>query len=179
MYGKIYVRTTAKDAPKAIAAAEKKWKTWNAAYPFAYFFLDDTFNELYKTEQRTGILFNVFAIMAVFISCLGLFGLAAYTAQLRTKEIGLRKVLGASVTGITRLIAKDFMKLVLIAIVIALPLAKYIMNQWLHDFAYKANIHWTLFIAPGLIAIGIAGFTISFQAIKAAVANPIKSLRTE
>jgi len=134
---------------------------------------------LYQNEQRTGLLFNIFAGIAIFISCLGLFGLAAYTAQVRTKEIGVRKVLGASVSGIIQLLAKDFVKLVVVAIVIATPIAWYLMNAWLQDFAYKINLGWSVFVIAGLIAIAIALFTISFQSIKAAVANPVKSLRTE
>ncbi|MGC4101700.1 ABC transporter permease [Ferruginibacter sp.] len=177
--GAIYIKTTGKDAPKAIAATEKKWKQYNADFPFEYFFLDNIFNNLYRSEQRTGSLFNVFALMAIIISCLGLFGLATYTAQVRTKEIGVRKVLGASVPGIIKLLAGDFIKLVLIAITIATPVAWYLMNKWLQDFAYKTNIGWMVFALAGLAAVVIAVATISFQAIKAAVANPVKSLRTE
>src|SRR4030095_14082110 len=114
-------KTTTQDAQKAIAAAELQWKKYNAEYPFSYSFLDESFNNLYKSEQRTGLLYNLFAAIAIFISCLGLLGLAAYTAQIRTREIGVRKVLGASVPGIIRLLAGDFIKLVLIAIVIATP----------------------------------------------------------
>lgn len=175
----IYVKTTGRDAPKAIAASEKQWKQYNADFPFSYMFLDEVFNNMYKTEQRTGILFNVFALIAIAISCLGLFGLATYTAQVRTREIGVRKVLGASVPGIIRLLAADFIKLVLVAIVIAVPVAWYMMNKWLQDFAYKTDIGWLVFVLAGVAAIAIAVFTISFQAIKAAVANPVKSLRTE
>jgi putative ABC transport system permease protein len=137
------------------------------------------YNNMYKSEQRTGRLFNVFALIAIVISCLGLFGLAAYTAQVRTKEIGVRKVLGASVPGIIQLLAADFIKLVFIAIIIATPVAWYMMNKWLQDFAYKTSLGWTVFVFAGLAAIVIALATISFQAIKAAIANPIKSLRTE
>ena len=141
--------------------------------------MDDTFDELYKSEHQTGLLFNLFAAIAILISCLGLFGLAAFTAQRRNREIGVRKVLGASVAGLIQLLAKDFIKLVVIAIVIATPLAWYMMNKWLQDFAYKININFIVFLAAGLIAIAIALVTVSFQAIKAAIANPVKSLRTE
>ncbi|HVX49887.1 MAG TPA: FtsX-like permease family protein, partial [Chitinophagaceae bacterium] len=175
----LFVKTTGRDAPKAIAAAEAHWKLYNNGFPFSYTFLDDTFNRMYRGEERTGLLFNVFAAIAVFISCLGLFGLAAYTAQVRTREIGVRKVLGASVTGIIKLLATDFVKLVLIAIVIATPVAWYAMNQWLQGFAYKINVGWVVFILAGIIAIGIAFITISVQSVKAALANPVKSLRTE
>jgi len=178
-YGKIYLKTTARDAKKAVAAAELQWKKYNAEYPFSYSFLDESFNNLYKSEQRTGLLYNIFAAIAIFISCLGLLGLAAYTAQIRTREIGVRKVLGASVPGIIRLLAGDFIKLVLIAIIIATPVSWYVMNKWLQDFAYKINIGWAVFVLAGMVAILIALFTISFQSVKAALANPVKSLRTE
>jgi len=177
--GSVYVKTTGKDVPKAIAAAEKEWKKYNPGFPFDYSFLDDNFNKLYKSEQQTGLLFNIFSTIAIFISCLGLFGLAAYTAQVRTREIGVRKVLGATISGIIQLLAMDFIKLVIIAIVIAIPVSWYVMNKWLQDFAYKINIGWTVFVSAGFIAVGIAVVTISFQSIKAAIANPIKSLRTE
>jgi putative ABC transport system permease protein len=175
----LYIKTTGKDIPNAIAAAEKQWKSYSADFPFSYMFLDEVYNNMYKSEQRTGTLFNVFALIAIIISCLGLFGLAAYTAQVRTKEIGVRKVLGASVPAIIQLLAADFIKLVLIAILIATPVAWYMMNKWLQDFVYKTNIGWMVFAFAGMAAIAIALFTISFQAVKAAVANPIKSLRTE
>jgi putative ABC transport system permease protein len=175
----IYIKTNGKDAPKAIAAVEKEWKRYNADFPFSYMFMDDVYNNMYQSEQRTGTLFNVFAMIAIVISCLGLFGLATYTAQVRTREIGVRKVLGASVTGIIRLLAGDFIKLVFIAIVIATPVSWYVMHQWLQDFAYKTNVGWMVFAFAGLAAISIALATISFQAVKAAIANPVKSLRTE
>jgi putative ABC transport system permease protein len=176
---KIYIKTTTKDAPKAIAAAERQFKQYNGQYPFSYAFLDDIFDGLYQSEQREGTLFTDFAAIAIFISCLGLLGLAAYTAQVRTREIGVRKVLGASVSGIVQLLAKDFIKLVLISIIIAVPIAWYFMYKWLQDFAYKINISWTVFVLAGVMAIFIAFITISFQAIKAALANPVKSLRSE
>lgn len=175
----IYIKTTATDAPKAIAAAQNVWKQYNAEIPFQYTFLDDTFDKLYTSETRTGTIFNIFAAIAIVICCLGLLGLAAYTAQVRTREIGIRKVLGASVTGIIRLLARDFITLVLISIVIAIPIAWYAMNKWLQDFAYKINIGWTVFVLAGIIAIFIAIITISFQSVKAALANPVKSLRSE
>lgn len=175
----IYIKTTGKDAAKAIAAAEKEWKTYNADLPFTYSFLDDVFNNLYKADQRTGTLFNIFALIAILISCLGLFGLATFTAQVRKKEIGVRKVLGASVSGIISLLASDFLKLVFVAILIAVPIAWYVMNKWLEDFAYKTNIGWMVFVFAGITAIAIALITISFQAVKASLANPVKSLRSE
>jgi putative ABC transport system permease protein len=134
---------------------------------------------MYKTEQHTSTLFNIFAGIAVFISCLGLFGLATYTAQVKVKEIGIRKVLGASVTNITAMLSRDFLMLVLIAIVISSPIAWYAMNKWLMDYAYRAELHWWLIAVAGGAAVIVAFVTISFQAIKAALANPVKSLRSE
>ena len=175
----LYIRTTAADAQQAIAAAEKQYKKYAGDIPFRYTFLDKSFEAQYKSDQRAGALFNVFAGIAIFISCLGLFGLATYTAQVKTKEIGIRKVLGASVSGIVTLISKDFLKLVIIAIVIATPVAWFAMNKWLQGFAYRVNISWWVFVFAGILATVIALLTISFQAIKAAIANPVKSLRTE
>ncbi|MET0635268.1 MAG: ABC transporter permease [Chitinophagaceae bacterium] len=178
-WGRLYVRTTGAKAGEAIALAEKTWKKYNADVPFSYAFLDETYAGLYKTEQRTGTLFNIFAGIAIFISCMGLLGLTAYTAQVRTREIGVRKVLGASVPVIIGLLARDFIKLVLIAIVIAIPLAWYVMDKWLADFAYKTHIGWMVFALSGFVAILIALTTISYQSIRTALANPIKSLRTD
>ncbi len=178
-YGNIYIKTTGQDLQKTIAAAETEWKTYNTGFPFDYNFMDDAFKRLYRGEERTGILYNIFAAIAIFISCLGLFGLTAYTAQVRTKEIGVRKVLGASTKGIVQLLAKDFIKLVFMAIVLATPIAWYAMNKWLQDFAYRINLSWSFFAVAGIVVIGIALLTISFQSIKAALANPVKSLRTE
>lgn len=178
-YQTLYVKTSTKNAAAAIAAAETQFKQYNGEYPFSYTFLDDMFNNLYKGEQREGTLFNYFAGMAILISSLGLLGLATYTAQVRTREIGVRKVLGASVTGVVSLLAKDFIKLVLIAIVVATPLAWYVMANWLEAFAYRIPISWSVFVLAAFIAIVIAFVTISFQSIKAALANPVKSLRSE
>ena len=175
----LYVRTTATKAQQAIAATEKQYKKYAGNIPFSYSFLDQRFDEQYKTDERAGTLFNVFAGIAIFISCLGLFGLATYTAQVKVKEIGIRKVLGASVTGIVQLISKDFLKLVIIAIIVAIPIAWWAMNKWLQGFAYKVNISWWVFALAGAVALLIALITISFQAIKAAIANPVKSLRSE
>jgi ABC-type antimicrobial peptide transport system permease subunit len=175
----LYVRTSANRAQQAIAAAERQYKKYAGDIPFSYNFLDKSFEAQYKTDQRAGTLFNVFAGIAIFISCLGLFGLATYTAQVKTKEIGIRKVLGASVAGIVKLLSKDFLRLVIIAIVIATPVAWWSMNKWLQGFAYRTDISWWIFILAGSIAACIALLTISFQAIKAALANPVKSLRTE
>jgi putative ABC transport system permease protein len=175
----VYIKTTGRDAPKAIKAAEAQFKQYNGQHPFGYEFLDEVFNNLYQGEQREATLFDYFSGITIFISCLGLLGLAAYTAQVRTREIGVRKVLGASVPGITAMLSRDFLKLVLIAIVIATPLAWYAMDKWLQDFAYRINIQWWVFVVAGMLAIMIAFATISYQAIKAALMNPVKSLRAE
>ena len=175
----MYVRTNAKDASKAIAATEAAFKRYNGDWPFEYKFLDESFNKLYRADQRTGLLFNIFAVIAILISCLGLFGLATYTTQVKTREIGIRKVLGASVAGVTGMLAKDFVKLVAIAVIIASPLAWYAMNHWLQDFAYRTNIGVWVFLLAGAIAIIIALITVSSQAIRAALTNPVKSLKTE
>ena len=157
-------------------------KIWNAAVPlrpFSYSFLDDEYDAMYRTEQRLGTLMSLFCGMAILVTCLGLLGLMTFMVTQRTKEIGIRKVLGASVLNITTLLSKDFLKLVLKAIVIATPVAWYFMHDWLQDFAYRIHISWFVFVATAIVALLIALLTISFQAIKAAIANPVKSLRTE
>ena len=142
-------------------------------------FFDESIAEFYTDESRFSAICKGFGGLAIFISCLGLLGLAAHAAQRRTKEIGIRKVLGASVAGITALLAKDFLKLVLIAIVLASPIAYYFMNIWLSDFAYRIDIQWWMFAVAGLVAIVVAFLTVSFQSIRAALMNPVKSLRSE
>jgi len=141
--------------------------------------MDEEYANLYKTDQRTGLLFNIFSVIAIMISCLGLLGLSTYTAQVMTKEIGIRKVLGASVSSIVALVSREFLKLVCIAILIGSPLAWWAVNKWLQDFVYRIDINWVIFLMAGLLALGIAVITISFQSIKAALANPVKSLRSE
>jgi len=162
-----------------IAQVQSKWKSLASGLPFRYRFLDESFDEMYRSEQRVGKIALVFSVLAIFIACLGLFGLATFIAEQRTKEIGIRKVLGASVQGIVQMLSKDFMKLVAISFVIAAPLAWYFMNKWLQDFAYRVSISWWIFVAAGLAALLIALLTVSFQAIRAAISNPVKSLRTE
>ncbi|RIV24892.1 ABC transporter permease [Fibrisoma montanum] len=175
----IFAKTAPGTTPKVLAKAERIWQTQFPGKPFKYTFLDESFNRLYQAEQKAGQLFNVFASITILLSCLGLFGLATFSAERRTKEIGVRKVLGASVTSIVSLLSKDFLRLVIIAIVLATPIAWYLMNQWLQDFAYKIDIEWWVFALAGLLAIGIALLTVSFQSIKAALTNPVKSLRAE
>lgn len=158
---------------------ENKWKVMAPGMPFSYQFLDDEFDKMYRVEQRTGKLGLSFAIIAILIACLGLFGLVTYMAEQRIKEIGIRKVLGATIPGLVAMLSRDFLKLVLISIVFAIPLVWWAMNKWLQDFAYRINIGWWVFFAAAVIALMIALITISFQAIKAARANPVKNLRTE
>jgi ABC-type antimicrobial peptide transport system permease subunit len=176
----MYVRTkTRANVEQVLSKIEAVMKKNNPAYPFQYRFVDDQFNDMFLSEMLISKLSRVFAALAIIISCLGLFGLAAYTAERRTKEIGIRKVLGASVSGIAGLLSKDFMKLVLIASGIAFPIAWWAMHNWLQGYSYRIEISWWIFIAAGSVALLIALVTISFQAIRAATANPVKSLRTE
>ena len=167
------------DMNAALQNIGNTWHKLNATEPFDYSFLDKDFQKNYDAENRLAAIVSDFTIIAILISCLGLFGLATFSAEQRIKEIGVRKVLGASVTGIVTLLSKDFLKLVGIAIVIASPVAWFLMNKWLQSFAYRTPISWWVFVITAFIALFIALVTISFQAIKAAVANPVKSLRTE
>jgi putative ABC transport system permease protein len=178
-WGSIAVRINSKNIPSVINNIQTKWNTMTSGQPFNYTFMDADFNKVYTAEQQTGKLFITFAVFAIFIGCLGLFGLVTYAAEQRTKEIGVRKVLGASVSSIVAMLSKDFAKLVLIASIIAFPIAWWAMHNWLQSFAYRIAISWWVFIVAGLAAILIALVTICFQAIKAALANPVKSLRTE
>lgn len=162
-----------------ISQIEGKWKTFTSSEPFDYSFLDEAFDAQYRSEQRLGSIFSIFATLSIFIACLGLFGLSAFMAEKRTKEIGVRKVLGASVLNVVALLSKDFLKLTFIASVIAFPVAWYFMNKWLEDFAYRITINWWIFMVAALTALLIALITVSFNAIKSAIANPVKSLRTE
>jgi putative ABC transport system permease protein len=162
-----------------VSQVQSVWKSMAPGMPFSYRFLDDSFDEMYRGEQRVGKVAITFAILAILIACLGLFGLVTYAAEQRIKEIGIRKVLGASIGNIVGLLSKDFMLLVGLSACIAFPLAWWAMNKWLEDFAFRTNISWWMFMVAAAIAILIALVTISFQAIKAAMANPVKNLRTE
>ena len=158
---------------------EKFYKQFNQGLPFEYKFLDEDYQQLYASEERVAVLSRYFAGIAILISCLGLFGLAAFTARKKQKEIGIRKVVGATVANVAVMLSKDFLKLVLIAVFIAFPLSWWVMNQWLQSFAYRITIGANVFLIAGVSVILITLLTVSFQAIKAAVANPVKSLRTE
>jgi putative ABC transport system permease protein len=173
------VKMNGSEAKNAIASISALWKKFAPNQPFRYTFMDESFANMYADVQRTGDIFTSFAVFAIIIACLGLFALSAFMAEQRTKEVGIRKVLGASVNSIATMLSKGFVKLILISIAIASPVSWWIMTKWLQDFAYRIHIDWTLFVVAGLLALMIAIVTVSFQAIRAAVANPIKSLRTE
>ncbi len=173
------VRLTPDNMEKKIASLEKIYKSGFTGNPFEYFFIDDNFNKLYASEKQYGDIFTSASVWAIFIACLGLFGLVTFTVESRTKEIGVRKVLGASVSNIVSLLTKDFLVLVFVAFIIATPVAWFAMNSWLNNFSYRIDVGWWVFVIAGLSAIFIALATISFHAVKAAIANPVKSLRTE
>ncbi len=175
----ITVKLTPDNMESKISALQKIYKSDFAGNPFEYFFIDDNYNKLYASEMQYGNIFTSASLWAIFIACLGLFGLVTFTVESRTKEIGVRKILGASVSNIVSLLSTDFLLLVFIAFIIASPVAWYFMHQWLSDFAYRINISWWIFLVAGVTSISIALITISFQSIKAAIANPVKSLRTE
>jgi len=177
--GTVIVKVKTKDLTGLLANLKKQWDQLTTEAPFTYSFLDERFNDTYRAEQKIGTILGLFAGLTIFVACLGLFGLATFMAEQRTKEIGVRKVLGASVTSIVALLSKDFLKLVAIAIVLAVPVAWYVMDKWLEDFAYKIDMTWWVFALAGALAVSIALLTVSFQSIKAALMNPVRSLRSE
>ncbi|MEM8909151.1 MAG: FtsX-like permease family protein, partial [Bacteroidota bacterium] len=176
---KMIVKIKAGDFSETIGQVEKIWQQIAPGQPFHHYFLDDSFQATYEAEQRLGRIFIIFTLLSILIACLGLFGLAAYNAEKRTKEVGIRKVLGASIGQITYTLSIDFLKLVGIAILFALPLSWYAMNKWLEDFSYRIDIPWWIFALAAFLAIVVSILTVSSQSIKAAVVNPIKSLRAE
>lgn len=177
--GIVVVRTPAAKTTESLAALEKICTTLDPAYPFSYNFLDQNIANLYQGEQRMGSLFNIFAILAIVISSLGLYGLSAFMAEQRTKEIGVRKVLGASITNMVFMLSTGFTKLILVAVVIAVPLAWWAISNWLETFAFRIQVNWTIFIGASFAALAVAWITVGYEAIKAALANPVKSLRNE
>ncbi|MEO8765382.1 MAG: ABC transporter permease [Ginsengibacter sp.] len=177
--GNIALQINTKNISSLISQVENKWNSMSPGQPFSYTFMDNDFDHLYNADQRTSKLFMTFAVFAIFIACLGLFGLVTYAAEQRTKEIGIRKVLGAGISGIVAMLLKDFAKLIMIASLISFPVAWWMMNKWLQSFAYRIGISWWVFILAAVFAIVIALITVSFQAIKAAIANPVNSLRSE
>ncbi|MEO6455866.1 MAG: ABC transporter permease [Ginsengibacter sp.] len=175
----LLVKLSGHNLSQSILFLETKWKSLVPGRPFQYHFLDDDYNKLYSAELRLGKVMNLFAAIAIVLACIGLFGLSSYAVQQRVKEIGIRKVLGASVSDIILILSGDFLKFTAIAVVIAFPIAWWVMTKWLQDFTYRINISWWIFILSGFSVIIVAFITVSFQAIKAAMANPVKSLRTE
>jgi ABC-type antimicrobial peptide transport system permease subunit len=177
--GNVVVRTLPGKTTATIQALAKISQEVNPAYPFKFDFLDQDLSNLYKGEQKMGNIFNLFAMLGIFISCLGLYGLSAFMAEQRTKEIGVRKVLGASVLNLVYMLSSGITRLILIAIVIAIPLSWYAVNRWLAGFAYHISISWMIFVWASLAVLGVAWLTVSYESIKAATANPVKSLSNE
>lgn len=177
--GNVIFKIDSQDAGTALAKLENSWKEMAPGQPFNYSFLDERFDRMYRTENRVSNLVFAFSVLIIIIACLGLFGLSAYSAEQRTKEIGIRKVLGASVSGIVSLVSKDFLKLILISFLIAAPVGYFIMQQWLKEFTYKTNIGFDVFLISGIGIVLIASITVSWQSIKAALTNPVKSLKSE
>jgi putative ABC transport system permease protein len=173
------VKMKAGNIQSALATIQKDYKKAAPVYPFEYSFLDQKFGELYEKDIRQETILSIFSGLAIFIACLGLFGLASFTPAKRIKEIGVRKVLGSSTQNIVLLLSKDMLKPVLIATIIAIPVAYYVMNKWLQNFAYRTGLDWWIFVLAALITFAIALFTISFKAVKAATVNPVQSLRAE
>ena len=178
-YGGLIIKIKTADVTGFLNDLKTKWNSFNPQGPLSYNFLDEKFAALYASELRTQQIFSAFAILAIIIATLGLFGLSAFVIEQRTKEIGIRKVLGASVQNVLVLVSKEFLSLVLIAFIISIPVTFWVMNKWLQDYAYRINIAWWVFALAGVVALLIALITVSFQSIKAAMANPVKSLRTE
>ena len=178
-FNTLYVRTTAKDAGRAITSVQKLWEEYNPNYTFDYSFMDESYDRLYKAHIRTGQLFVIFSFIAILISCMGLFGLVAYTAEAKTKEIGIRKVNGADIFDIVTMLSKEFLKLVFIAMLIAFPLSYFWLDRLLQDFAYRISLDWWIFAISGVITITLTLLTIGKQAIKAASANPVDAIKKE
>jgi len=173
------IKTTIAQTQASINALENIHSKLNPAFPFSYSFLDADLENMYDGEQQMGIIFNILALLAIFISCLGIYGLSAFMAEQRIKEIGIRKVLGATTLSLVNLLSKDFFKLVLLALLIAIPLSWYYLNEWLQVFAYHINISWWMFAIAAAAVLLITLLTVSYQCIRTALTNPIKSLRTE
>lgn len=173
------IKYNSANTQQVVSLAQEQWARFFPGNPFEYFFLDDRFNEQYKADQQFGAVFSIFSGLAIFVACLGLFGLAAFMTTTRIKEIGIRKVLGASISSILQLLSTDFLKLILIAVILAIPVAYYGMDQWLNRFAFRINLAWYIFLIPAVLVLLIALFTVSFQTLRAARASPVDSLRYE
>jgi putative ABC transport system permease protein len=174
-----YVRIKGENIASATKDIEALWKSFAPAQPFKYVFLDENLNAQYEKERRAENIFRIFSGLAILIACVGLFGLAAYTANQRTKEIGIRKVLGATMGQVVFLLSKDFTKLIVVAFLLATPLSWYIMDNWLQGFAYRINLNVGVFLISGIVAVAVSWLTVSYQSVKAAMMNPVKSLRSE
>jgi putative ABC transport system permease protein len=166
-------------ASEAIAAARRVWEKFDTGFPFTYRFMDDTFDAMYRSDNRTRNLFNVFALLAIFISCLGLLGLVTFTAETKTKEIGIRKVLGATVANIIGMLSKEFLLLVGVALLVAFPVARYFMTKMLQQYAYRISLSWWIFALAAVAVIVLTVLSVGIQAYRAATANPIKAIKTE
>ncbi|NJN43125.1 MAG: FtsX-like permease family protein [Flammeovirgaceae bacterium] len=175
----VNVRVSGEDTQAALQSIESTWKKFAPQESFNYKFLDQEIKTLYKNESNTGNVFAVFSALAIIIACVGLFGLAAYMTSLRTKEIGIRKVMGANVSSVVVLLSRDFARLIVIALIIAIPAGWYVMDQWLGSFAFRTEIHWWVFVLAGFLALSIALLTVSYQSIRAAIMSPTRSLRSE
>jgi putative ABC transport system permease protein len=175
----LIVKIKTQDVAGLLASMKTQWKTFGVEESFSYAFMDDLVNQTYQAEQKTGVVLSIFGMLTIFIACLGLFGLATFTAEQRIKEIGVRKVLGANIAQIIGLLSKDFLKLVLIACVFAFPIAWYAMHKWLESFAYKIEISWWIFALAACLSMLIAFLTVGYQSFKAALMNPVKSLKME
>ncbi len=175
----IVIRIPANDVKGTIAFIEKKWKEFSTEYPFEYFFLDDNLKNLYQSQDNLSKLVGYFSVLAIFIACLGLFALASFTAEQRTKEIGIRKVLGAPVSSLISLMSKEFLKLVFISTIIAWPVSYYMMSNWLNNFAYRIDIGLGVFVLSGITGLLIALLTVLFHALRSAYSNPVKALKYE
>jgi putative ABC transport system permease protein len=175
----LYIRFSQTNAASVLASIQKLFERFYANQSFEYSFLDETLNNLYSREQKLSTIFSYFSVLAILIACLGVLGLSLYSIQQRLKEIGIRKLLGASVVSITTELLKEFVKPVIIAVCVATPVAWYVMNEWLKDFAYHIEISWTVFLLVTILVLALAILTMGVQTVKAAIANPVKSLRTE
>jgi putative ABC transport system permease protein len=178
-YGGLIIRVKANEMAGLLADIESKWKAFQVEEPFSYAFLDELYNETYGAEQKMGSILKIFAMLTIFIACLGLFGLVTFTAEQRVKEIGIRKVLGASVSQIVSLLSRDLVILVALSFVIAFPVGYYLMAKWLQDFAYKIQIQWWVFVLAGVSTLLVAFATMSFTTIKSSLANPVDALKSE
>jgi putative ABC transport system permease protein len=179
VYGGLIVKARSSEMAGLVQNLEKKWDAYGSGEPFQYSLLDEAYRQTYLTEEKMGTLLNIFAILTIFVACLGLFGLVTFTVEQRFKEIGIRKVLGSSVTQVVGMLTKNFLRLVLVSILIAFPLGYYLMGKWLQGFAYRIEIGWWVFALTGMVTLVISFSTICYRSIKAATENPIKSLRTE